>query len=110
VGEVITLYSALGDFCGISLETADVCKLALECDESLSDCSLDELEAAHDALLACQRWQCDCHANERHALDALDHAIRAEHARLEAADETEADAQGPSCCNAAGCSSCLGVP
>lgn len=98
-----------GDFCGVSSDTVAVCKLALECDDSLPDSSLDELEAAQDALLFCARYGCECHGWDRVARQALDHAIRAEHARLEAADEAEADARGPSCCNAAGCSSCLGV-
>lgn len=99
------------DACGLSSDTREVAQLALDSDDAaLRLYTLDQLEEAQSALLFCERFGCELHGWDRVARDAIRHAIRQEHARLEAADEAHADAQGPSCCNAAGCSSCLGVP
>lgn len=94
-----------GDECGVSSETAEVVKLAVEgSDEDLAAYTLQQLEEAQLALRACRRWGCDNHGSDRHAFGALEHAISNEMARLEELDQAEADARqhGGAC----GCGDC----
>lgn len=105
-----TLSDLRADACGISSETREVAQLALDSDDdALRSYTLDQIEEAQDALLFCARFGCDQHGWDRLARDVIGHAIREEHARLEAADEAHADGHGPDCCHSAsGCSSCAG--
>ena len=98
-----TRADALADCCGISSDTREVCQLALDSDdEGLKAFALEQLEDAQAALLACERWGCECHGWDRVARDVIGHAITNEMQRLAELDELEADAKchgGACACN-----------
>lgn len=92
--------------CGVHAAIAEMVQLALEGNDS----GLDQFEQyglheALDALDYCYRHDCDNHANERHARDALRHAIKRAKAADEQLAQDEADARqhGGAC----GCETCV---
>lgn len=103
-----TYRDALRDECGVHAAISEVVQLALDLDDAgLADCELQDLEDATEALSLCQRFGCDNHYGQRHAVDALVHAQGVVLQRLADLDEEEAASTRPTCCNS-GCAVCLG--